>query len=95
MRALILLAGAALCLGACNKSNDNAEANVDMNAMGADTTMTGDANMMTDANGAVIDANGAATGPGGADANTATNTQQEMAKDKKTNDPDTNLANGM
>jgi hypothetical protein len=86
MRALILLAGAALALGACNKTNDDAAINADVN-MGSDTTMTGDQNVMVDANGVA--------GPGGADANMSTNTQEEMNKDMTTNDKDTNLANGI
>ena len=84
MRALILVAGAALALSAC--SGGTTEQNevdtlagdnlvVDNSAAG----MTGDMN--------ALDANAM----GGLDANTA----NAVATDMNTNDPDTNLANGM
>lgn len=84
---------AALALAGCGGS-DKTEANMsatdnmsmDANAMSMDANaMNGmDANMTMDAN--AMGANGMA-----ADSNTA----NAMAKDLNTNDPDTNLANGM
>ena len=90
MRALILVAGAALSLAACggNEATENAEANV----MAADNMMM-DQNMMVDSN-MTMDANAM----GGMDGNMATNMSTEnnmMAADMNTNAPDTNLANGM
>ncbi len=92
MRALILVAGAALTLSACGGNRDEAM-NSDANLMVADNMATMDANMMgTDAN-MMMDGN-----MGGMDANMATNGATEanmMAQDMNTNAPDTNLANGM
>ena len=92
MRALILVAGAALSLAACGSNNDEAM-NSDANLMVADNMSTMDANMMgTDAN-MMMDGN-----MGSMDANMATNGATEsnmMAQDMNTNAPDTNLANGM
>ena len=90
MRTIILAAGAALTLVACNNNAANDQANADMN-LGADNGMMADQNMMMDQN--MGDMNAA----GGADGNMATNaaTENAMAKDMNTNDPDTNLANGM
>lgn len=88
MRALILVAGAALALSACGGGNE--AANTEANAMAIDN-MSMDANMTMDAN--MMDMN-----MGGADANMATNGAVEanmMAQDMNTNAPDTNLANGM
>lgn len=84
MRAFILAAAAVLTLAACSGNAANEQANADMNAI--------DANMMTDQN-MMMDANAT----GGMDANVATNaaTENAMAKDLNTNDPDTNLANGL
>ena len=86
MRALILVAGAALSLAACGGNRAETE-NADANLMVAD-------NMSMDANMTSMDANMM----GGADANMMTNGMTEanmMANDMNTNDPDTNLANGM
>ncbi|WP_426266091.1 hypothetical protein [Sphingomonas sp. LHG3443-2] len=92
MRALILVAGAALTLSACGGNSDEAM-NSDANLMVADNMATMDANMMgTDAN-MMMDGN-----MGSMDANMATNGATEfnmMAQDMNTNAPDTNLANGM
>ena len=92
MRALILVAGAALSLAACGGNNDEAM-NSDANLMVADNMATMDANMMgTDAN-MMMDCN-----MGGMDGNMTTNGATEanmMAQDMNTNAPDTNLANGM
>ena len=91
MRALILVAGAALTLAACGGNNDEAM-NSDANLMVADNMSTMDANMMA------TDANMMATNMGGMDGNMATNGMTEanmMAEDMNTNAPDTNLANGM
>jgi hypothetical protein len=87
VRALILVAGAALSLAACGSKTTEVD-NADANLMVADN-MSMDANMA-----APMDSNMM----GGADANMATNGATEanmMAKDMNTNDPDTNLANGM
>lgn len=81
MRAYFLIPCAALALAACdNNQADDAAVNADANAMMVDNMAT-DANMMAP--------------PGGADANMATNTTEEMNTDLNTNDADTNLANGM
>ena len=84
-------AGAALSLAACGGNRDEA-VNADANLMAADNMATMDANMMA------TDANMMATNMGGMDGNMATNGMTEanmMANDMNTNDPDTNLANGM
>ena len=85
MRLLIAAAGAALTLAACGSNSDANNSNlnaVDMNAMT-------DLNAGMDMNAADMNA------AGGADANAATNTGEEQAKDLNTNDKDTNLANGI
>jgi hypothetical protein len=90
VRALILVAGAALSLAACGSNRAETE-NADANLMVADNMATMDANMMG------MDANMSGN-MGGADANMMTNGTTEanmMANDMNTNDPDTNLANGM
>jgi len=94
MRIFILAAGAALTLSACGggSTTENSEANM----MAGDNMMVTDPNMMgTDMNaGMGMDANMG----GGMDANMATNSATEsnmMAQDQNTNDPDSNLANGM
>jgi hypothetical protein len=90
MRAIILAGAAVLTLSACG--GGGSEAN-DANAMGTANTMAidpmMDPNMTMDANAM----NGAGmTGTNGAmDANT----QNMMQRDATTNDPDTNLANGL
>lgn len=89
MRALILVAGAALSLAACG-GNDAAE-NGEANVMALDNMMT-DQNLMMDGN--MTDANAM----GGMDGNMSTNMMTEnnmMAVDRNTNAPDTNIANGM
>jgi hypothetical protein len=91
VRALILVAGAALSLAACG-GNNNETANADANMMMADNMSTMDANMMG------TDANMMAGNMGGADANMMTNGATEanmMAQDMNSNSADTNLANGM
>jgi hypothetical protein len=90
MRMIIVAAGAALALAACNgnKADNNADANMsDLNATDPNAANM----MMTDDNSAL------ANGAGGADMNTATNaaTENAMAKDMNTNDKDTNLKNGL
>lgn len=98
MRLMIIAAGAALTLAACNRhdaQNNVVGAAGDTNMMMTDSNLTLDQNMsgnagMTDANGAM--------GAGGADANAATNAASENAlkqKDLNTHDRDTNLANGL
>jgi hypothetical protein len=91
MRNILLAAGAALTLAACGggetQSNEMAADNAMMNDMMMNdaAAMNGmDANMMMDANG-TMDAN----------ATMDANTHNAMMKDATTNDPDTNLANGM
>ena len=83
MRRILLVAGAALSLAACGGGAESEAAN-DMNALGAD-------NMALDQNGMM------ANNMGGMDANAATNasTENMMMNDLTTNNPDTNLANGM
>lgn len=90
MRLIILAAGAALTLAACNSNKANDAANADMNDMNA--TDPNAANMSMTANDGDM-----ANGAGGMDMNTATNsaTENAMAKDMNTNDKDTNLSNGM
>jgi hypothetical protein len=91
VRALILVAAAALTLSACGGNRDET-ANADANLMVADNMATMDANMMG------TDANMMGGNMGGADMNMATNGATEanmMAQDMNTNAPDTNLANGM
>jgi hypothetical protein len=91
VRALILVAGAALTLAACGSNND-AAGNADANLMVEDNMATMDSNMMA------TDANMMGTNMGGMDANMTTNGATEanmMAQDMNTNAPDTNLANGM
>jgi hypothetical protein len=84
MRLYILAAGAALALTACGGTNnaaDNAAMNDPaMNSMAVDNSMMADPAMN-----------------GGMDGNMATNatTENMMMNDMNTNDPDTNLANGM
>ena len=88
MRTLLIVSCAALALAACNNKADDAAVNSDMNAMATDNMMM-DQNMMVDGNAAAM--------PGGMDGNMATNstTENMMAKDMNTNDPDTNLNNGI
>ena len=82
MRALILVAGAALAVSACS-SNDDAN-----NTMVVDENMSADMNTTMDMN---------ATDPSmtlnGADGMNAT--ENAMVNDMSTNAADTNLANGM
>jgi hypothetical protein len=82
----ILLAGVALALSACGSGGETT-AN-DMNAMTADNMLM-DENLMLDPNASI---NGTTL-----DANASVNatTQNLMEKDAVTNDPDTNLANGL
>jgi hypothetical protein len=84
---IIALAGLALALSACG-GNDSSSAD-EANALGADNLMMDD-NLM-------LDANASMNGAGGMDANASTNasTENMMQKDAATNDPDTNLANGL
>jgi len=84
---MIWLAGTALALSACGGGSETA-AN-EANAVTADNMML-DQNMMVDQNGSV----NALTNMDGNSAVDA-NTQNMMLKDATTNDPDTNLANGM
>ena len=99
MRAIIL-AGLALATAACGGGESEAG---DANTMATDNMMM-DSNMMMDANGAMMDANGAmmdangamnGAGAMGANGSMDAGTQNAMMKDATTNDPDTNLANGM
>ena len=89
---MILLASAALALSACG--GGGSEGN-DANALAGDNMMM-DQNMMMDGN-MMMDPNMSANGMTGMDANGAmdANAQNMMAQDAATNDPDTNLANGI
>ena len=97
MRALILVAGAALSLSACGGNSQTNEANtMATDNMMMDQNMMADQNMMMDSNmsNMGMDSNMS----GGMDANMATNAATEsnmMAQDRNTNDPDSNIANGM
>jgi hypothetical protein len=89
---IIATAALALALSACG-GNDSAQ---DANALTTDNLMVDD-NLMMDSN-AMLDANASMNGVGGMDANASTNAATEnmmMQKDATTNDPDTNLANGL
>jgi len=83
---MIALAGLALALSACGGGDTKAD---EANAVLADNVLTDD-NMMFDPNSSM-------TGAGGLDGNASTNaaTENLMQKDATTNDPDTNLANGL
>jgi hypothetical protein len=90
----MILAGAAvLTLSACGGGS---EAN-DANAMGADNTMMidpmMDPNTTMDQN--AMNAAGTMGANGGANGMVDANTQNMMQRDATTNDPDTNLANGL
>jgi hypothetical protein len=93
---VILLAGLALATAACGGGETEA---TDANTMATDNMMM-DPNMMMDTN-VMMDANGAMTGGAMNGAGTMGNgaidatTQNMIMKDATTNDPDTNLANGM
>ena len=91
---MIALAAVALALSACGGGETNTSAD-GANALGTDNLMMED-NMMLDAN-ASMNGMGDMGGAGGMDANASTNaaTENMMAKDAVTNDPDTNLANGL
>ena len=97
MRALILVAGAALSLSACGGNSSTNDANtLATDNMMMDQNMTVDQNMMMDSNMSNMGMDANMTG--GMDANMATNSATEanmMAQDLNTNNPDTNLANGM
>ena len=89
MRALVLVAGAALTLSACNNANDANEVDtLAVNNLIVDgDAMTADANAMVDpATGLPMDANAMAT-------DNSLNAAEQ--KDLTTNDADTNLANGL
>jgi hypothetical protein len=91
MRTIIAIGLGALALSACsNRNNSQANSDANMTAtdnMGMDQNMTADQNMTMDQNAV------GAAGPSAMDANAST--QEMMAKDRNTNDPDTNLANGL
>jgi hypothetical protein len=96
---MILLAGLALATAACGGGDREA---TDANTMATDNMMMDsnvmmDGNVMMDANGAMMDGTGAMNGAGAMGGNGAMDagTQNAMMKDAQTNDPDTNLANGM
>lgn len=83
MRALILVAGAALTLAACGgDADDAAEANMAVESLDANNVIVDDPAMM----------NGTAMEGTAMDANSEANM---IAEDLTTNTPDTNLANGM
>ena len=82
----IALAALALGLSACGGGNDKA----------ADDANLAVDNMLMDDN-LMIDSNASLNGATGLDANASVNagTETLKAKDSVTNDPDTNLANGL
>jgi hypothetical protein len=90
---MILLAGAALALSACSGGGNSTEAN-QANALSTDNMMM-DQNLLMDQN--MMDQNMSANAAAGMGANGAAdaNTQNMMRQDAATNDPDTNLANGL
>jgi hypothetical protein len=83
---MIALAAMALALSACGGGGTAAD---EANALGDDNLMM-DENLMLDSNQSLNSA-------GGMDSNASTNASTEnlMMKDATTNDPDTNLANGL
>ncbi len=91
---MTILAGAALAfaLSACgggSEANDANGAALDSNVFDPNIMM--DANVMGDQNALTNGAGSMGSAGGAADANT----QNMMQKDATTNDPDTNLANGL
>ncbi|MGZ8286341.1 MAG: hypothetical protein ACXW27_11435 [Allosphingosinicella sp.] len=85
---MIALAAVALALSACGSGDSGTSAD-EANALATDNLMM-DENLM-------LDADEPMNGMGGMDANASTNgaTENLMQKDAATNDPDTNLANGL
>jgi len=80
-----------VALAACgSRADENATANMDANM---DANMMVTDNMGADNMGMGADANMAGNGMNAADGMNAT--ENAMATDRNTNDPDTNLANGM
>jgi hypothetical protein len=95
---MTMLAGAALALAlsACG-GGGGSEAN-DANAIGAGNAMIDpmmDPNLMMDQNAMNAMGNTGAGGAGSAGGAADANTQNMMQRDATTNDPDTNLANGL
>ena len=85
MRTILLIGGAALALSACGSNNESSDANT----LAVDNMLVDDsasANAMLEGD---VNALGAENGM--MDANTA----NAVAQDLNTNDPDTNLANGL
>lgn len=87
MRALILIAGAALTVSACGGGNKT-EAN-EVDTLAVDNLVVDNG---LDANAAMVAANGAMVDHNAMDSDTH---NMMIEKDRNTNDPDTNLANGM
>lgn len=87
MRALLMIAGASLALSACGGGNADNANEVDTLAVNnlivddgsANMMMNGDMNAMTGDSNMMMDSN----------------TQNAIQQDMNTNDPDTNLANGI
>lgn len=86
---MTLLAAAALALTACGSGGGDTAAN-DSNALGTDNLLM-DENLMLDPNASINGTSTAVDANGSLDSNT----QNLMEKDAATNDPDTNLANGL
>ena len=82
MRSIFLIAGAALALSACGSNNSES---TEANTLEVNTLVVDDGAL---ANG---DLNAVGTENGMIDANTANAVQQDL----NTNDPDTNLSNGL
>jgi hypothetical protein len=94
---MMMLAGTAVAALALSACGGGATEGNSVNATGTDNGMMdpmSDPNMMMDQNGA-MNAAGSAGGAGGANGAVDANTQNAMQRDMNTNDPDTNLANGM
>lgn len=87
MRALLIIAGAGLALSACSGGNNDAANETDTLAVNNLIVDDGSANMMM---------NGDMNAMTGGDMNAVdSDTQNAMKADLNTNDPDTNLANGI
>jgi hypothetical protein len=89
---MILIAGAALAITACGGGGNKSGTNTANGTMGTNGATTN--GMMTPPPAAGVGTNGAMGAPAAPNGAMDSNTQNLMAKDARTNDPDTNLANG-
>ena len=85
MRAMILAAGAVLALSACGSNDEANQTDLSVNNLVVEDLSNGSDTMMMNGDMNAMDMNAMN------DADTA----NAMATDMNTNDPDTNLANGM